>query len=75
VTKEAGLLHEGTRWGSGCAFLDYNRDGFPDIFVANYLEFNFEEMPGGQFVLQLEGCSRDVRPEGATFRRACAVPQ
>jgi hypothetical protein len=23
--------------GSGAAFLDYNRDGFADLFVANYL--------------------------------------
>jgi hypothetical protein len=27
VTKQAGLLHEGTRWGSGCTFVDYDRDG------------------------------------------------
>jgi hypothetical protein len=42
VTKSAGLLHEGTRWGSGCTFVDYNRDGHLDLFVANYLEFDFE---------------------------------
>ena len=22
VTRQAGLLHEGTRWGSGCTFID-----------------------------------------------------
>ncbi|HEY6375029.1 MAG TPA: VCBS repeat-containing protein, partial [Edaphobacter sp.] len=28
VTRQAGLLYEGnTRWGSGCTFLDYDRDG------------------------------------------------
>jgi hypothetical protein len=45
VTKQAGLLHEGTRWGSGCAFFDYNRDGHLDLFVANYLDFQFTEKP------------------------------
>jgi hypothetical protein len=45
VTKPAGLLHPGTRWGSGCTFLDYNRDGNLDLFVANYLEFDFKSVP------------------------------
>ena len=43
VTKKAGLLHEGTRWGSGCTFVDYDRDGQLDLFVANYLEFDRQE--------------------------------
>ncbi len=45
VTKAAGLLHSGTRWGSGCTFLDYDRNGHLDLFVANYLEFDFESIP------------------------------
>jgi hypothetical protein len=45
VTKEASLLHAGTRWGSGCAFLDFNRDGHLDLFVSNYLEFDFKSTP------------------------------
>ena len=27
VTKEAGLFNEVSRWGAGCTFVDYNRDG------------------------------------------------
>ena len=30
------LLHPGTRFGSGCTFVDYNRDGRLDLFVSNY---------------------------------------
>jgi len=45
VTKQAGLFLGEVRWGSGCAFLDYDRDGFLDLFVANYLEFDLKSAP------------------------------
>src|ERR1022692_3418144 len=45
VTREAGLLHEGTRWGTGCTWVDYNRDGLLDLFVAHYLVFGFQSVP------------------------------
>jgi hypothetical protein len=45
VTGEAGLLESGRRWGSGCTFVDYDRDGHLDLFVANYLEFDFAAVP------------------------------
>ena len=45
VTRQAGLLHAETRWGSGCTFIDYDRNGKLDLFVANYLEFSFESVP------------------------------
>ena len=45
VTGPAGLLHEGARWGTGCTWVDYNRDGWLDLFVSNYLAFDFESVP------------------------------
>jgi hypothetical protein len=45
VAAEAGLLHPGNRFGTGCTFLDYNRDGHLDLFVANYVDFDLAHAP------------------------------
>ena len=45
VTKQAGLLSDVERWGAGCTFLDYNRDGHLDLFVSNYLQFDKAHIP------------------------------
>lgn len=45
VTEKAGLLHTNPRWGAGCTFVDYDRDGHLDLFVSNYLEFDMNKIP------------------------------
>jgi hypothetical protein len=40
VTEKAGLMHVGTRFGAGCTFVDYNRDGHLDLFVSNYVDID-----------------------------------
>jgi hypothetical protein len=34
-----------TRWGTGCAFTDFNRDGKLDLFVANYVQLDLKNTP------------------------------
>jgi enediyne biosynthesis protein E4 len=45
ITQKAGLETPRTQWGSGCTFIDYNRDGLLDLCVGNYLEFDIKSVP------------------------------
>jgi hypothetical protein len=44
-TRQRGLDRPGARWSTGCAFIDYDRDGWLDLVVANYIDFNAQETP------------------------------
>jgi enediyne biosynthesis protein E4 len=45
ATEKAGLRQEGIRYGSGCTWVDYDRDGRLDLFVATYLSTTLEKLP------------------------------
>ncbi len=44
-TRERGLDRPFSRWSTGCAFLDYDRDGQLDLAVANYVNFDAQSTP------------------------------
>jgi hypothetical protein len=45
VTRRAGLWQDAVRYGSGCTWMDYDRDGHLDLFVANYLSTTLDKLP------------------------------
>jgi enediyne biosynthesis protein E4 len=45
VTRQAGLLHTGVSYGTGCTWIDYDRDGNLDLFISHYLAFDFGRIP------------------------------
>ena len=66
VTGQAGLASPTIRYGSGCTWVDYNRDGHLDLFVANYLNTTIEKLPkpGQNRDCNWKGVSVNCGPRG-----------
>jgi hypothetical protein len=45
VTNSTGVMQNRPRWGAGCAFLDYDRDGLLDLIAANYIDLDLASTP------------------------------
>ncbi len=45
IGDQSGVAGTGKAWGTGCAFVDYDRDGLLDLMVANYVDFDVSNAP------------------------------
>ena len=45
VADQSGVAGTGKAWGTGCAFVDYDRDGLLDLMVSNYVDFDVSTAP------------------------------
>ena len=71
VTAKVHLTQDRIRYNSGCAFLDYDNDGRLDLFVANYLKFDFQTTPkpGDNPYCFYRGMAVNCGPRGLPFDR------
>ena len=71
ITKKSKLDFEGIRWGSGCTFFDYDRDGKLDLFVSNYLSFDLKTAlePGKGANCVWKGIPVNCGPKGMPYAR------
>jgi hypothetical protein len=69
ITAKAHLTQDSTRYNTGCAFLDYDGDGHLDLFVANYLKFDFATTPkaGSNPYCFYRGMAVNCGPRGLPF--------
>jgi hypothetical protein len=68
VADQAGLSGADGYWNTGCAFVDYNRDGRLDLFIASYVDLgpHFADAPppgSGEFC-QYKGMPIACGPRG-----------
>lgn len=66
ITKQAGLLGQSGAYSSGCSWVDYDRDGRLDLFVASYVEFDRTSVPkrGQSPSCNFKGVATNCGPRG-----------
>jgi hypothetical protein len=64
VTNTAGVGDP--RWSAGASFFDYDNDGKLDLYVANYVSFDFNNLPefGKDKTCQYKGVAVQCGPRG-----------
>jgi enediyne biosynthesis protein E4 len=65
VTSQAGVGNPG-RWGTSAAFGDYDRDGYLDLYIANYVDLDLSNLPkfGSTPFCQYRGIPVSCGPRG-----------
>lgn len=66
VTRKAGVYNEEIRWGAGCTWLDYNRDGNLDLFICNYIKLDPAKAGSDSASCQWKGIPVMCGPRGLT---------
>jgi len=66
VADPAGVAGSGAEWSTGCAFVDYDRDGRLDLAVASYADFKLATapLPGSALTCQWKGIAVFCGPHG-----------
>jgi len=69
VTTRSGVSGPSKQWSSGCTFLDYDRDGFLDLLVTSYQEFDLRTapLPGKASNCEWKGMPVFCGPRGLPF--------
>jgi hypothetical protein len=71
VAVPSGVAGDGKTWSTGCAFVDYDRDGRLDLMVATYAEFDLARAPapGKYATCTWKGIAVFCGPRGLPFGR------
>jgi hypothetical protein len=69
VGEATGTAGTGKEWGTGCAFIDYDRDGKLDLMVANYVHFDLSTtpLPGAEAGCMWKGAPVMCGPRGLPY--------
>ena len=77
VSEKSGVAGNGKRWNTGCAFLDYDRDGKLDLFVANYIDMDLAPTAPGPGIraVPVQRHQGGLRPSRVKWRQKYSVSQ
>jgi enediyne biosynthesis protein E4 len=66
VSHQAHVAGSAARWSTGCAFVDYDRDGYLDLFVTHYVDFSLltAKNPGSDPYCVYRGAAVNCGPRG-----------
>ncbi len=72
VGQKANVAGPPTRWSTGCAFVDYDRDGWLDLLVTHYVDFSLENAkdPGSNPYCVYRGLPVMCGPRGLKSERS-----